>query len=116
MSDTIKLKRSAVAAAVPSSLEFGELALNYNVADGKLYYKNSAGTIVAFETGGGGSVAEAASTAAFPATGESATLYIATDVGRLFRWTGSVYAEIGPISGGGTTGMNPIVAALIFGG
>jgi len=54
MSDIIKLKRSAVAAAVPSSLEFGELALNYNVADGKLYYKNSAGTIVAFATGGGG--------------------------------------------------------------
>jgi hypothetical protein len=54
MSDIIKLKRSAVAAAVPSSLEFGELAINYNVADGKLYYKNSAGTIVAFATGGGG--------------------------------------------------------------
>jgi hypothetical protein len=53
MPNPIKLKRSAVAAAVPSSLEFGELALNYNVADGKLYYKNSAGTIVAFETGGG---------------------------------------------------------------
>lgn len=53
MSDIIKLKRSAVAAAVPSSLEFGELAINYNVADGKLYYKNSAGTIVAFATGGG---------------------------------------------------------------
>jgi hypothetical protein len=68
MSDIIKLKRSAVAAAVPSSLEFGELALNYNVADGKLYYKNSAGAIVYLNTGGG------------------------------------------------STGMNPIVAALIFGG
>jgi hypothetical protein len=53
MPNPIKLKRSAVADAVPSSLEFGELALNYNVADGKLFYKNSAGTIVAFESGGG---------------------------------------------------------------
>jgi hypothetical protein len=53
MPNPIKLKRSAVAAAVPSSLEFGELALNYNAADGKLFYKNSAGVIVAFESGGG---------------------------------------------------------------
>jgi hypothetical protein len=53
MPNPIKLKRSAVADAVPSSLEFGELALNYNAADGKLFYKNSAGVIVAFESGGG---------------------------------------------------------------
>jgi hypothetical protein len=53
MPNPIKLKRSAVAAAVPSSLEFGELAINYNAADGKLFYKNSAGVIVAFESGGG---------------------------------------------------------------
>lgn len=49
MSDIIKLKRSGVAAAVPSSLELGEVALNY--ADGKLFYKNSVGSIVEF--GGG---------------------------------------------------------------
>jgi hypothetical protein len=42
------------------------------------------------------SVVEAASSLAFPATGASATLYIASDVGKLFRWTGSVYVEIGP--------------------
>jgi len=101
MSDIIKLKRSSVVGSAPSALEFGEVALNYS-ATPALYYKNAAGAIVAFSAGGGGSVASAASTAAFPATGESATLYIATDVGRLFRWTGSVYAEIGPISGGGS--------------
>lgn len=54
MPDIIKLKRSGVAAAVPAALEFGELAINYNVADGKIYYKNSAGTIVAIATGSGG--------------------------------------------------------------
>lgn len=41
-------------------------------------------------------VVEAANTAAFPASGTAATLYIASDVGKLFRWTGSVYVEIGP--------------------
>ncbi len=47
----IALKKSGTASATPSSLAFGELALNY--ADGKLFYKASNGTIVQFATGGG---------------------------------------------------------------
>ena len=50
MANTIKLKNSGTASNVPSSLEFGELGLNY--ADGKLYYKNSSNTIVQFVSGG----------------------------------------------------------------
>lgn len=46
MPNTIKLKNSGTASNVPSSLEFGELGLNY--ADGKLYYKNASNTIVQF--------------------------------------------------------------------
>jgi hypothetical protein len=42
----IALKKSATALAVPTSLANGELALNY--ADGKIYYKNTAGFIVEF--------------------------------------------------------------------
>lgn len=49
MPDIIRLKRSGVAGAAPTSLELGEPALNY--ADGVIYYKNSSGAIVAF--GGG---------------------------------------------------------------
>jgi hypothetical protein len=44
MANTIKLKNSGTASNVPASLEFGELGLNY--ADGKVYYKNSSGSIV----------------------------------------------------------------------
>jgi hypothetical protein len=52
MSNTIiKLKRSGTSESSPSSLEFGELALNY--ADGKLFYKAANGTILQFESGGG---------------------------------------------------------------
>ena len=40
----IALKKSSTPASAPSSLEFGELALNY--ADGKLYYKNVNSAIV----------------------------------------------------------------------
>lgn len=51
---TVKIRNSGVANNVPSSLAFGELALNY--ADGKLFYKASNGSIVQFfsSTGGGG--------------------------------------------------------------
>jgi hypothetical protein len=42
MSNTaIQLKKSGITGNTPSSLAFGEVALNY--ADGKLYYKNSLG-------------------------------------------------------------------------
>ena len=46
MANTIKLKNSGTPAAVPSSLEYGELGLNY--ADGKIFYKNSSNTITEF--------------------------------------------------------------------
>ena len=39
-------------------------------------------------------VVEYASTAAFPATGESGKIYIATDTNKTYRWGGSSYAEI----------------------
>lgn len=46
MANTIKIKNSGTASATPSSLEYGELGLNY--ADGKLFYKNSSNVIVEF--------------------------------------------------------------------
>jgi hypothetical protein len=51
MANTIKIKNSGNATAIPSTLEHGELGLNY--ADGKLFYKNSSNVIVEF--GGAGS-------------------------------------------------------------
>ena len=48
MANKVLLKKSSVAARVPttSDLDYGELALNY--ADGKLYYKTSTNTIKSF--------------------------------------------------------------------
>jgi hypothetical protein len=46
---TIQLRKSGVTGNVPSSLDTGELALNY--ADGKLFYKNSLGVISSIESG-----------------------------------------------------------------
>ena len=42
----IQLKRSGTASATPSSLEHGELALNY--ADSKVFWKNASNTISSF--------------------------------------------------------------------
>ena len=44
MANTLKVKNSGTATSVPSSLVYGELALNYT--DGKLFYKNGSATIV----------------------------------------------------------------------
>lgn len=44
MANTIKLKNSGTSTNVPSSLEYGEIAINY--ADGKLFYKDSNASIV----------------------------------------------------------------------
>lgn len=44
MANTIKIKNSSTANAVPSTLEYGEIAINYT--DGKIFYKNNANTIV----------------------------------------------------------------------
>lgn len=45
MSNTIVLKRSGTNTSAPSSLTYGEIAINYS--DGKLFYKDSSDTIVA---------------------------------------------------------------------
>ncbi len=54
--------------------------------------------------GGGGSanIVEAATAAGFPATGAAQTLYVSTDASRVYRWSGSVYVEIGTAGGTGT--------------
>jgi hypothetical protein len=59
MPNTILIKKSGTAAAVPSSLSYGELALNY--ADGLLFYKNATGDIVSLSGSGGGGGGSSAS-------------------------------------------------------
>ena len=51
MPNTILVKKSGTASAVPSALSYGELALNY--ADGRLFYKNAAGSIVSLTANSG---------------------------------------------------------------
>jgi hypothetical protein len=103
MPNRLKPKRSYTANSVPltTDLEAHELAINWT--DSKAFTKNAAGQIVSVTLGGGGgggsssaNIVEATTAAVFPATGASGTLYVATDASRVYRWTGSVYIEIGP--------------------
>jgi hypothetical protein len=99
MANKVKPARSWVANYVPTELEANELAINW--VDAKAYSKSpSTGQIVSITLGGGGggaaSIVEAATAAGFPSTGASGTLYVATDASRVYRWSGSVYVELGP--------------------
>lgn len=50
MANVIKIKRSGVTTVAPTSLEYGELAINY--ADGLLFYKDSNNQIISFDLSG----------------------------------------------------------------
>jgi hypothetical protein len=50
MANVIKIKNSGTANAAPTSLEYGELAINY--ADGILFFKDSSNTIISFDIKG----------------------------------------------------------------
>ena len=89
MPNTIRIKRSGTASATPSSLEFGELALNY--ADGKLYYKNSSNAIVQISGGGGTGVSVSDTTPSSPTTGQ---LWFESDTGKLFIYYDSSWVDI----------------------
>ena len=54
MTSVVKFKRSGEVGKIPTAadLDYGELAINY--ADGVIYYKNAAGAITSFSTGGSG--------------------------------------------------------------
>jgi hypothetical protein len=65
---TIKLKKSGTSGNTPSTLEFGELSLNY--ADGKLYYKNASGVITYISSG--------ATTNSFSTVNSNSSLILAT--------------------------------------
>ena len=65
---TLQLKKSGASGNVPSSLSFGELALNY--ADGRLYYKHANGSIASISTG--------SSTQSFATINANSSLILAT--------------------------------------
>jgi hypothetical protein len=71
-----------------------------SIAGGAGVTVSTASSSITISAGGGGggsaNIVEATTAAGFPATGASNTLYIATDVSRVFRFdTSGVYIELG---------------------
>ena len=95
MPKIVKIKRSNVAGSTPI-VSYGELA--YNAADNRLFVGNAANVATVVGSGGSGgsaNIVQAATTAEFPA-GIVGTIYIATDIGRVFRFDASgFFIEIG---------------------
>jgi hypothetical protein len=97
MAQTVKLKRSAVAAKVPltSDLALGELAVN--TFDGKLFLKKDDGTASVVEIGGGAGAYSVGST--IPSSPSQGQRWLDTNTGVEFTYfsdgSGSQWAETG---------------------
>jgi hypothetical protein len=99
MPNSVKAKRTYTSGVTPTASELGPHEFAVNWADGIVFVKGQSGTIQSITLGGSGgsaNIVEAATTAGFPATGASQTLYISRDASRVYRWDSSgVYIEIG---------------------
>jgi hypothetical protein len=75
------------------------------IAGGAGVTVSTASSSITISAGGGGggsaNIVEATTAAGFPATGASSTLYVSTDASRVYRWSGSVYVELGAAGGSG---------------
>ena len=100
MANVIKLKNSGTANSAPTSLEVGELAINY--ADGKIYYKNSSNVIVEFSSASGSGISVSETPPASPSAGD---LWFESDTGKTFIYYDSFWVETSGADGSqGTTG------------
>jgi hypothetical protein len=123
MANIVKLKRSAVASAVPTTaqLDLGELAIN--TFDGKLFLKRNNGTeaIVEIGAGGGGGggntfLTISSDSGSTTANSTSDTLTVIGSGGITTSITGDTLTINGSGSGGGVSlGLNLAIASgLIF--
>ena len=75
---SIQIKKSGTSSAAPSSLNFGELALNY--ADGKLYFKNSGSVITYFPSASFGTATNGSSSIIASTPNDTLTVNTASSV------------------------------------
>jgi hypothetical protein len=102
MANVIRIKNSGTANSAPTSLELGELAINY--ADGKIFYKNSSNAVVEFGgSGGSGGVTVSDTPPSSPSAGD---LWYESDTGKTFVYYDSFWVEVGAGSG---VGLDSIV-------
>ena len=88
--NVIKLRTGT---GTPTAASFATSEPAWDSTNGYLYVKSAGGQMIPV-----GPIPYA-TTANFPATGVKPTVYLATDTGRLYQWTGTAYAEMGATGG-----------------
>jgi hypothetical protein len=78
----------------------------YDLTNSVLKIGDGVSNWVALSGIGSTSVVSYTTTSSFPASGVSNTYYLASDTSRLYQWTGSYYAEIGPPTAGVNNAQN----------
>jgi len=99
-----------------SNIDYTALGIdNIKIEGNTIQATNSNGDIVFNPSGSGkvkigaqeiNSIISYANVANFPASGVSTSYYLASDSSRLYQWTGSYYAEIGPPTAGVNNAQN----------
>ena len=102
MASTIKVKNSGTASAVPASLEYGELGLNY--ADGKIFYKDSSNAIVSLPS----KITVSDTVPASPSVG---SIWLESDTGKMFVYYDSFWIEVSGTGSVGVTGATGATGA-----
>jgi hypothetical protein len=97
VSNTSRILYSTSSGNTPPSLVNGQIAVNQ--ADKTLFIRDGSGNVTAYKH-----VIEYATVASFPATGAAGVIYVASDVGRQYRWASTAYQELGASSSGGSSG------------
>jgi hypothetical protein len=119
MANTIKIRRSAVASAVPTTgqLALGELAVN--TFDGKLFLKKDNGTASIVEIGASGGTPVTTSDVAPSSPGDGDLWYDSVG-GRTYVYyddgSSSQWVDMSPqnVGGGGSGGLDPVICGMIF--
>ena len=107
VANVVRNPYSNAAGNTPSSLGNGQIAVNQ--ADGRLFFRNSAGAVTTFS-----SIASYATTGSFPAVGLANLLYIASDSSKAYQFAGGFYIEVGVAGGGGSGSSTPSAADNLY--
>ncbi len=91
---TVQHKRgtAAILTANNPTIPAGEIVVETDTGKHKIGDGTTAWSSLSYAPG---ATIEYATTASFPAAGTGNVIYIATDTGRNYRWTGSQYVETG---------------------
>jgi len=110
----ISLYYSTTAAAVPLAADLvnGELAININTADGKLYYKDSAGVVQLLASKGGGVGSSTNNQVLYNSSGSVAGVSPGT-AGNVLTSNGTVWQSTAPAASGVSQAKATMIS-LIF--